>query len=288
MDLRHDWKALNDVLFPQDRDRPFGGSSVVMLEDGGKVVDGLVSNGTALDLESDLFKSELRLNGSLDMTALDSIATKYGVDKTIVLSKRALDQFVIEAAQLGTNYFQQLQMLRDKIVHADSTNQEKGSTLVVSRKHFVLDLFGKQLRRFLPQRFNVVIMIDQRSSLPHNSPTTTFSYQAILLSYSKGQLDQFFEPDFASLHEGRLVDWAKQSDAIGEYLENRYLMPCYGIFMYKDVWERCLEAATDGKRDPWRLFVRYYDDARASVYPRGILIKSLLALQRVMVYFGRP
>lgn len=199
----------------------------------------------------------------------------------MVLSKKVLDQCVVEAAQLGTNYFQQLQALRENVL---GQLGRKKNGLIVSRRHFVLDLFGGKLKRVLRRRFNVLLFIDQRSGL--GQATAPFSYRAILLSYLGGQLDQFFEPDFSSLHENRLSNWHNETAAIGQYLENRYILPCYGVFMHKDDWERCLDAA-QAKRKPWRLFVRYYDDQRATLYPNGFFTKVLLASQRLMVYFGR-
>ncbi|MBI3541943.1 MAG: hypothetical protein HY075_01530 [Deltaproteobacteria bacterium] len=284
MDLRHDWKALNEVLFSgaNPASAATGGASVVLLEDddpvlrqeGGvpssRVIDGVVSNGRAF--------TDLGIGGvSSNKELLDGLATKYGADQTIVLSKKMLDQCVIEAASLGTNYFQQLQRLREQASRA------KGGP-IVSRKHFLLDLFGGKLKRVLPRRFNALLFLDQRPTDAVGS--APFAYRAILMSYASGQLDQFFEPDFSSLHENRLKNWHNESDAIGQYLESRYMLPCFGIFMHKDEWQRCLETAAH-KRRPWRSFVRFHDEGLAQVYPNGFIAKSLLASQRLMVYFGR-
>lgn len=276
MDLKHDWKALGDVLFPQQgaREAISSASNLVLLEDGDVVIDGVASNGCAF---SDAGMSGISSNKEL----LDGLAAKYGVDQTIVLSKKVLDQCVIEAAAFGTNYFQQLQTLRSKII--DQVGKKKGG-LIVSRRHFFLDLFGARLKRVLPRRYNVLLFIDNRPALEHG--VAAFSYRSILLSYSGGQLDQFYEPDFSSLHENRLQNWHNESDAIGQYLESRYILPCYGVFMHKEHWDQCLDAANHKGR-PWAQFVRYYDDALATVYPAGFLTKSLLTSQRLMAYFGR-
>jgi hypothetical protein len=279
MDLKHDWKALNEVLF-QTQNLAGAISSLVLVEDDNKIIDGIVSNGRA-------FTDSGMASISSQKDKLDELAAKYGVDQTIVLPKNVLDQSIIEAAVLGTNYFQQLQTLRANVLGQMGRRRGKEGP-IVSRRHFVLDLFGVKLKRTLPRRFNVVLFIDERpSSFSAGSQgASAFSYRSILLSYSSGQLDQFFEPDFSSLHEGRLVNWQTESDAIGQYLESRYILPCYGIFMNKEEWERCLEAASQ-KRRPWGVFTRFYDEGRASVYPKSMLTKALLATQRVMVYFGR-
>lgn len=274
MDLRHDWKALNEVLF-QGADLPAAASSLVLLEDEGKVIDGVVSNGRAF---SDIGTPDVARNKE----TLDALATKYSADQTIVLSKKTLDQFVIEAAGLGTNYFQQLQTLRSKVL--DQVGRKRGG-LIVSRRHFLLDLLSSGLRRVLPRRFNVLVFIDNAPA-DVSAGGAPFSYRALLLSYSSGQLDQFFEPDFSSLHENRLKNWHNESDAIGQYLESRYILPCYGLFMHENEWEHCLVAASQGRK-PWRMFVRSHDNGRAAVYPDGFLTKSLLGGQRMMLYFGR-
>src|SRR5262249_32233679 len=147
-------------------------------------------------------------------------------------------QFVIEAATLGTNYFQQLQSLRGKVL--DQVGRKRGG-LIVSRRHFLLDLFGGRMRPLLPRRFNALVVVAPPSA-GAASGAVPFSYRALLLSYKGGQLDQFFEPDFSSLHENRLKNWHNESQAVGQYLESRYILPCYGIFMHKDEWERCHEA----------------------------------------------
>lgn len=289
MDLTHDWKALNEVLFSQQNG--LGASStLVLLENDGppgnsgatKVIDGVVSNGRAF--------TDTGIDGvSTQKERLDSLAAKYGVDQTVVLSKGNLDQYVIEAATLGPNYFQQIQMLRSKVMgqrgsgRAGRMRSSAGNELIVSRRHFVLDLFGHHLRRILPRRFNVLLFVDQRMVPVGSQPVGALSYRAILLSYSGGQLDQFFEPDFSSLHEERLVNWQQESDAIGQYLESRYILPCYGIFMLREDWERCLQK----KGKPWQEFIGYYDEGRSAVYPETLMTKALLASQRVMVYFSR-
>lgn len=277
MDLTHDWKALNEILF-HGQAMSKGASSVVLVEDEGKVIDGVVSNGKAFD-DIGLEKA------SANKDALDSLAAKYGTDQVMVLSKKHIDQYVIEATTLGTNYFQQIQTLREKIGNETKANAAKGA--IISRRHFLLDLFGQKLKRFLPRRFNVLLFVDSRESMPAGmAGSGPFQYKALLLSYSGGQLDQFFEPDFSSLHENRLRNWQQESDTIGQYLENRYILPCYGVYMFEEDWERCLGASAD-KGKPWRQFVRYHDDGRAAVYPKNTLSKALLATQRLMVYFGR-
>lgn len=277
MELKHDWKALNEVLFQSQNpglNPQNASSSLVLLEDDDKVIDGVVSDGKAF---SDRGVTGVSANKEL----LDGLASKYGSEQTLVLSKKILDQCVIEAAALGTNYFQQLQTLRGSVLN--QVGKKKGG-LIISRRHFLLDLFGSHLKKVLPRRFNVVLFIDNRPGLAQAA--APFSYRSILLSYSQGQLDQFFEPDFSSLHENRLMNWHHESEAIGQYLETRYMLPCYGIFMHREEWERCLESA-QAKKAPWRQFVRYYDDQRAAVYPANLVTKSLLTSQRLMVYFGR-
>ena len=290
MELKHDWKALNDVLFMQ-QSMAANASTLVLLEDDHKIIDGVVSSGKAFtDVGGEPVSSSKE--------KLDAMATSYGTDQAVVLSKKELDQFIAEAATLGTNYFQQLQTLRTKVLgEANRSRRSSGgkASTIVSRRHFVLDLFGTKLRRILPRRFNVLVFVDQRpsqaslgftdSSAPSNS-VAPFSYRAILLSYADGQLDQFFEPDFSSLHQNRLARWQHEADTIGQYLETRYILPCYGLFMFKEDWEHCLASAVQ-KAKPWRLFTKYNDEGRAAAYPRGMTTKALLATQRLMVYFGR-
>ncbi len=287
MDLKHDWKALNEVLFHgtswgtglsvSGTASASGGSSLVLLEDDDVVIDGVASNGRAF---TECYNDKAITGVSSSKDILDGLARKYGTEQTIVLSKKVLDQCVIEASTLGTNYFQQLQSLRSKVL--DQIGRKKGG-LIVSRRNFLLDLFGMKLKRVLPRRFNVLLFIDQRAP---TSQTEAFAFRSILLSYSGGQLDQFFEPDFSSLHENRLKNWHQESDAIGQYLNSRYILPCYGIFMHKEEWERCLEVASSKGR-PWGQFVRYYDEGSAAVYPNRIITKIMLGIQRLMVYFGR-
>src|SRR5262245_15676825 len=108
MDLRHDWKAFNEVLFQQQPNLVSNASTLVLLEENGAVVDGLASNGKAF---SDIGATDIVSNKE----KIDALASKYGTDQAVVLSKKSLDQCVIEAAGLGTNYFQQLQLLRSRV-----------------------------------------------------------------------------------------------------------------------------------------------------------------------------
>ncbi|MBI2604560.1 MAG: hypothetical protein HYW49_00625 [Deltaproteobacteria bacterium] len=311
MELRHDWKALNEVLFP--RHMPGGQAAAeqaaanaaanapnaapgmaVLIERGQGTTTGTDSRKTVCDgvLSDGSYYTEAVNGFTMASDAIPSEAAKYGFDRTLVISKTDLDRHVTDAAVLGANYFRQIQCLREKILG------NRKNPLIISRRHFVMDLFTGWLSRLLPRRFNVLVFIDQRSSLSQRalarsslaaSPTVASGggYRAILLSFSEGKLDQFFEPDFASLHHERLTEWLRDGDLVGQYLENRYLLPCYGVFMYRDVWERMIEVSTTRVANPWRLFVRYYDDGRAAVYPNKFIAKAILAVQRIMVYFGR-
>ena len=286
MEIRHDWKSLNEVLFPNETATSLtqtgtSAKTAVLVENDGKITDSAFSNGAFFDLKNSS-PSELNIEMS------GSLAAKNDVEKMLILSGKDLNQFVNDASGLGANYFQQLSGLRSRIVE----NQK--SPLIISRKHFMVDLFsGWFLAKVVPNRFNMLVFIDNRSSLAQSAAGESSSgYKAILLSYADGKLDQFFEPDFASLHGERLVEWRRDADLIGQYLENRYLLPCFGIFMFRDVWERMLEVAQapvttkTSSFSPWRLFVRYFDDSRAAIYPNTFVPKLLLATQRIMVYLG--
>jgi len=288
MELKHDWKAFNAVLFPQDKlniggheegapatsYHPVAGpQKLVILEENQKITDGVTSSGahfvdTGVD-SSDMSKQRL-----------DGIASKYGVDQTVVLNRKDLDQCITEAIDLGHNYYQQLEFIREKALHllAPGTGKNK-SAFMVSRRHFVLDLFAGQMRRVLPRSFNLLIFID-------GTDGGVFQFKSLLISFNQGKVDQFFEPDFSSLHEDRLEQWSKYKDNIGEYLENRYILPCYGLFLNEKQWDRSLQASTR-EQNPWKLFTKFCDEGTAAVYPQNFLVKSLLASQRLMVYFGR-
>lgn len=285
MELKHDWKSLNEILFPDELKKGLGASGSanaglttgVLIEDKGSVQDGMISSGAS-------FKDR-----GASTIAESDLTSKYNLDRTMVLNSAELERAISDSAALGANYYQQIALLRDRL-----TNNQK-NPLIISKHHFIVDLFNGKLKRFLPNRFNVLIFIDHRSSLAQNAFSTELrsiaaapaNYKAILLSFVEGKLDQFFEPDFTSLSNERLVDWVQDSELIGQYLENRYLSPCFGLFVYRDVWERMLEAANTGSANPWRLFVRYFDDERGEIFPKNFLTKTLLFTQRLMVYIGR-
>ena len=281
MDIAHDWKTLNEVFFPKDvlGASQDGRSSIVVIEENGRITDGVASNGALFSENCDFEKSKL-----------DALSAKYCVDQAIVISKKSFDQNVADVANLGTNYFQQLETLRKKLL-------EEVGPLIVPRKHFLLDLFSSRFRKMLPRRFNFLLFVDHR---PGYSETAPSRYQAILCSYSDGKLDQFFEPDFSSLHEERLRNWKTENNAIGQYLESRYILPCIGIFLGKEEWESCLRESVSGpaisaennKRKPtrtgWRSFLKFYDDNRIALYPhKNFPLKAWLATRRVVVYFTK-
>lgn len=273
------------MLFPQEN-TSLSNSSVVILEEGGKPLSGAVSSGEPFQPNSIPAGANIYSKETLDKTA-----EAHGVQKALVLSKKDMDAALREAAQLGANYFQQLQHIRDNVIQRKNSKPDS-EPLVMSGRHFILDLFSSSLKKVLPSKFNVLVFVDQRTSPVQVSvspyPTGTFAYRAILLSYFQGKLDQFFEPDFSSLHENRIVEWTKQHQAIGQYLESRYMMPCFGIFMYQDVWQKCLETAGSAANSkPWAEFVRRFDDQKAFVYPLKLLPKALIAFQRLIMYFGR-
>lgn len=279
MELKHDWKTFNSVLFPQDQfvvgvDRAH--QKLVLLEEGQQIVDGIVSNGA--------YFSDVGIDSKeMNKDRLDSFASKYGVDQTIIIGRKDLDQVITDSVELGNNYFQQLELIRGKtqeFFSGKAPASKKRAELMVSRRHFVIELFAGSLSKFLPRSFNLLIFIDTTGS---GEP---FQSQSLLLSFSQGRIDQFFEPDYSSLHENRLEQWGQSGDIIGEYLESRYILPCYGLFFLQEQWNQMLAAAAKNQ-NPWTLFTKYCDEGSASVYPQSTLIKSLLASQRLLGYFGR-
>ena len=290
MELKHDWKVFNAILFPQDHvtigatgahselEQQSQHRKLVILEESQKVVDGIISTGAH-------FKDRGLEAGDMTKQRLDGLASRYEVDQTIILNRKDLDQCIVEAVELGHNYYQQLETIRTKALQMFSAGQcRKQSAFMVSRRHFVLDLFSGSFRRMLPRSFNLLIFIDTTQQ------GRAFQFKSLLISFNQGKVDQFFEPDFSSLHENRLELWSKYWQNIGEYLESRYMMPCYGLFLGQEQWERCLLAdtpASSRSENPWRLFSKFCDEGTAAIFPRNYIVKSMLASQQLMVYFGR-
>ena len=276
MELKHDWRAFNAVLYPQEAwaGAESATQKLVLLEDQERIVDGIVSTGARFTDQG--MESPAR---SLDL--LEGLASKYGVDQTMVLSHRALQDAVLEAASQGTNYYQQLETIRNRWLAAQPTTRrgKKAPLLLVSRAHFVLQTLTGRAARFLPRNYNFLVFVD-------TSQGSEFSSKALLIHMKQGKVEQFFEPDFASLHENRLQEWEKQKDAVVEYLENRYLLPCFALFIKKAAWERCVCVAAQGK-NPWKTFMKHYDGGQATVYPKTFSIQSFLAAQKILMYFGR-
>ena len=287
MDLTHDWKALNEVLF-QGATLTKENQTLVLVEQEGKIIDGLISDGRKFSTE--MVKGIDSI--SKEKAKLDEVCAQLGLTQTLVLSKKKLDQYFAEVSNLGSNYYQQLEHIRSKI---QSDLQAQNSSSLISRKHFILDLFTGPWVKLLPRNFNVLIFIDQRPSIraievvENAVPIQQFQYKAILLHYSYGKLHEFYEPDFSSLHENRLLFWQKEYSEIGQYLESRYILPCYGFFMYQEDLDRCQERMSEnsGKVHPFRTFVRLYDEGRSRIFPQSWIARTLLAFQRVLVYFGR-
>ncbi len=272
MDLTHDWKVLNEVLFPQDNIIA-SKNTMVVLEEQDQIQDGLVFDGTSFDRtflgNADGFascKSEA-MQGIIH-TSLQDLAKKYGVQSCVRLSNNKLRSCIQDVARLGPNYFQQIQKTRDLLLEKE--------TLFHSTQHFVLNFLNSKIQKFMPRKFNFLIFV-----------TESTTYKALLLSYANGKLDRFFEPDFSSLHEDRLLEWQKEYKVIGQYLESRYILPCYAIFISKEVWCSCCEASVTPYLKPWNVFVRAYNLGLAKVFPESVATRALLAIQRLMMYFAR-
>ncbi len=284
MELMHDWKALNRVLFPKEFSaQALTGSSLYMLLDNHQEIkDGLVSTGAPFMDRGMILEGFSKENGQKNNQGkLDAMASKYSVDHAAAIYQDKLDIWLSESATLGTNYFEQLTYVREKII-----NQIKDMP-VSSRKNFVLEFFKSRAAKALPSRFNALVFIDERKEY---SVLGSPLYSAILLTYVKGKLDSFYEPDFSSLHENRLVDWKGSSDAIGQYLETRYMLPCYAILMSREEWQKCLEYSVQTKTymGGWQRFIKFYDNAKAQFYPKTAFLKLLVATQRVVMYVRKP
>lgn len=283
MELRHDWKSLNQILF-LDQSQQLNSATqknlknALIIQEGDKIVDAVVSHGKKITKDS--------------LSKVSSVAfnEEFGVQNSRVVNRKDLNQWIRNTVLGSQNYYQQLQSLRERI------HDDQKTSVVISKNHFIIDLFSTQLARFLPKKFNVCIFIDQRFSLSHNMFEFTDAngiechYRALVLSFDNQKLDQFYEPDFSSLHNERLRDWVRDHDLVGSYLENRYMLPCFSIFVYKDVWEKMNQAAATQialGTNPWRTFVRFLDDGRAALTPRNFILRAYLMVQRVLVYLGK-
>ncbi len=278
MELKHDWKAFNAVLFPSfgraHQDTDHTKTTMAVLVENERIIEGLVSNGVAFDDQG----------GNSPIASkdrLDGLSSKYATTETVVLNNKNLLEGIFEASRCGSNYYQQLATLRTHLLGAAvNKTTGRGPTVLVSRPHFVIDFLQGAVARLLPRNYNFLIFVDESESVGN------LQYRALLLQINQGKVDQFFEPDFSSLHQDRLEDWQKQRDLIGEYLESRYILPCYGIFLKKSVWVRCLQSEMLGKK-PWRSFAKAEAQGAAAVFPQTTLTKTLLAAQRIILYFGR-
>ncbi len=284
MELRHDWKTLNQILFldshlqNDDILKKQNNKSALIIKEGNEVVDAITSHGKKVST-TDISK-----------TNSSAFNDELGVQNSRVVDRKDLNRFIRDTVLGNQNYYQQLQNLRARI------QDDRKTSIVISKNHFVIDLFSMQLAKYFPKKFNVCVFIDQRLSLSHNMFEFTDAnnkdshYRALVLSFDNQKLDQFYEPDFSSLHNERLRDWVRDHDLIGSYLENRYMLPCFSIFVYKDVWEKMNQAAATSstlQTNPWRTFVRFLDDGRAAITPRNFILRAYLMIQRVLVYLGK-
>ncbi len=280
MELKHDWKTLNSLLFSQEKAVNKTKASF-LLERGDQLIQGRVSDGKKI-------KGLKTSNQNLE-----NILKENDLSKSYVIHEKDLDGWIQDACRFGPNYYEQMCFLQDQI------KNERKTDLIFTRSHFFLDLFNKKLARFLPTHHLVLLYVDQRSSLEQWSGfSSSFvktgeskaHFKAVLLEFKDNKLDQFFEPDFSSLHEGRLGEWQNNIEEINSYLENRYLLPVLSVFLYRDIWESMnkVQSSKPNKQpNPWRQFTHYIDTGRAEVYPRKFFIKAFLASQRILSYFGR-
>jgi hypothetical protein len=304
MDLKHDWKAFNSVLYPTlpkpPRSQSTGGGAelasdvvvrLAILEDEGKLVDGIVSSGKS-------FTDQGGATPAKSKEILDALSAKYGAQETVLFSYKDFRQAVVDGAQLGPNYFQQLALIRNRLLKTPAARAGGEAVKMVSRPHFIMAFLQSWLSRWMPRSYNFLIYID-------DSVGAEEAYRALLLNVNDGRVEQFFEPDFSSLHHERLVDWAKHRDIIGDYLESRYILPCYGIFMKRSLWERCLmlsqtvlesESRNTTKRwgrrlfdsiKPWTPYIQGVRSGAAAVFPHSWGTNTLLAMGRLLMYFGR-
>ncbi len=297
MDVKHDWKILNEVLFQVHQHTPLAGSvdesggvssCLFLISQNNLVIDGVVSNGRAFNAED----VGMHLQSNLKKDKYDDLAHKYQVDQTVIVQKGVIDQYLGEASMLGTNYFQQLQLLRTKLL---SQMGKRRGEFIVSKRHFLIELFTSSLRRLLPKKFNVLVLLDTRSRL---SPSThPGELKTLLMVFNNGDLEQFFEPDFSSLNESRVRNWRQEFKAVGDYLENRYILPCYALFMYEEDFKDLLkdppiEPVNTEKRPNLRQSSRrglvrqkvrrvweHVRQNQAQVYPKSPLVASWFWMQ---------
>lgn len=268
MDLKHDWKSLNEVLFLQsgpERNSP----TLLLLEKDPQALSGWATTGEVVDVQWDPgYWNQKR--------QMDQLAQTYHCTQTIVVQKQALDGAIAECTSFGSNYYLQLELLRKRL----QTEEGEHSSFFLSRKHFILNFFGGLVHHILPKSFNVLLLIDQRPA--HQYPQeSAFDCRALVLTYIQGELDQFFEPDFSTLHVHRLMNWKTENEAIGSYLENRYLLPCYGLFFFQEDWEKCVSQT---QHKPWLLFTELLRQGRSEYFPHYWLPKAFLATQRILLY----
>ncbi len=296
MELKHDWKALNQILFPFDRVDPYTHRSLVLLQDGGTVQEGIVTSGMRFDDKGEDL-------GTMDKSKLDAMASKYDAEHTIALESLDFRGFLDESLALAPNYFKQLEHLKARTLEditgsgaprGANKSSKKSAEFAVNRRHFILELFSGPLSKIMPKVFHLLILIDESAnegsfSAGSSAPTTAYRNQSILIKFQAGKVEEFFEPDFSDINKNRLDEWEQDSGLIVDYLQSRYLIPTYALFIAGSAWRRCLSDATV-VTNPWRELSLALEEGSARFEPQSPLfrtaLKSLLAGQRVMGYFA--
>ena len=257
MELRRNWHKFRSLL----GSAPARNNGITLLSFQGKIVDGSISG--KQDQEREPFRD---VNLPLDdmNSAFEQLSMRYKARTMTVIQRDDLLKVVNEmhtqnsSSRNENSYISQLMHIRNALgidqPHRDSLAKFWGEGHIKNsfpRPHFVLQMFRSWFADLLPERKLIFLgVLDEEKG----------SLDSMLLEFDGNKLKRFWEPDWAGFdwkaHTQTFVNRESAAKFVS-WCENRYVLPCYAIFVSKECWNQCIDLQDNqSNRAAWKFFVK--------------------------------
>jgi hypothetical protein len=252
MELTHDWRSFQAVLYPQRR------GNVKTAQSSEARARGPVH----LVVEGDRILSVFSETEDLSEWIGASYAevSKRAEGRALIAYERESVDKLLNETLAQPSYYEQIEQIRKDAKPAH------GKAPAVPQ-HFILKAIDSWWNKVLPSSYGVYVQIEAAQGA--KAPGKT-----LMLIVRRGQISGFFEPDLTSLHKHRM----DQPADIVKYLSEKYLVPVQGMFVTAEDWENWSKNPS-----PWKEIARALKANRTKMVP---FRWGLAVLTTTRAFFG--
>lgn len=251
MELTYDWKSFQSIFYSKKR--------LFQTSDTSRGPLYVITQGTII---ISIFSDGEDMSDWVGATC-DELKAAMPQRDCILFTQEQVDQWMSSSVD-ETHYYDQIQFLRNQ-ARPQLTIKGKNKKLpeILGQKHFLLTAIQGWWSKILPTHYGIYIRLD-------GNPKSS-----LFLTVQRGRVASFEIPDLS----GMVKERSRLPGDISKFLNEKYLMPVYGIFLTSQEWNEWSESA-----NPWKSIVSSIKSDHSKITPFKWTLVVLIAFQ---AYVGR-